>query len=184
MPRRGGAVSRALGRLILRMLRWRVDGELPDVAKAVVVAAPHRSNWDFVITIAVKFALGIEASWLGKHTLFRGPFGAFFRRAGGIPVDRRGAQDTVASIVGQFEARTQLILGLAPEGTRKPGAPWKTGFWHIARGAGVPIVPIVLDRPNRTIHVLPVFQPTDLDADLQRLESQYAAVVPGVLIAR
>jgi len=184
MPRRGGPISRAFGRLVLRTLRWRISGVLPNVPKAVVVAAPHRSNWDFVIAIAAKFALGLEASWLGKHTLFRGPFGAFFRGAGGIPVDRRGSQDTVASILEQFTTREKLILGLAPEGTRKPGTPWKTGFWHIAHGAGVPIVPMVLDRSNRIIHILPVLQPTALDADLSLLASQYAELVPGVLIAR
>lgn len=184
MPRRGGAVTRGFGRFALRLLRWRVVGELPDVPKVVVVAAPHRSNWDFVVGLAAKFAIGIDASWLGKHTLFRGPFAALFRFWGGIPVDRRASHDTVAGVVAQFAARPSLVLALAPEGTRKPGTAWKTGFWHIARGAQVPILPVVFDRPNRLIHLLPPIDPRHLEIDVRTLEERYERVVPGSIAAR
>lgn len=179
MPRRGGPITRAFGRLFLRLLGWRIVGALPDVPKLVVIAAPHRSNWDFVVGLAAKFAMGLDASFLGKHTLFRPPFGALFRFWGGIPVDRTSSNDTVAQVVAQFAARSQLVLAIAPEGTRKPGASWKTGFWHIARGARVPILPVAFDRARRVIHFLPVVEPYDLEADLRALKARYAEIVPA-----
>ena len=134
--------------------------------------------------LAAKFALGIDAHWLGKHTLFRAPFGALFRFWGGIPVDRRFSQDTVAAAVQRFATSDQMVLALAPEGTRTVGTPWKTGFWHIARNAGVPILPIVFDRPHRVIHFLPPLEASDLSEDMRELEAQYEAVVPSPLAAR
>jgi len=173
LPRRGGPLTRALGRVVLRMLGWRIEGAIPNVPKLVVIAAPHRSNWDFVVGIAAKLALGLDALWLGKHTLFRRPFGWLFRRLGGIPVDRRSAHDTVASVVAEFNRRDTLVLGLAPEGTRKPGAGWKSGFWHIAHGANVPILPVAFDWNNRVIRILPMITPTDVDRDMDELQRQY-----------
>lgn len=184
MPRRGGPITRAVGRLALRLLGWRIVGEFPNVAKLVVIAAPHRSNWDFVVALMLKFAFAIDASFIGKHTLFRAPFGFLFRYWGGIPVDRRSSNDTVAAVVARFAAADHLWLAIAPEGTRKVGAPWKTGFWHIARGAGVPIFPVALDRSRRIIRVMPTIEPTDLEADIRRLKAAYAEVVPGSASAR
>lgn len=175
MPRRGGPVTRAFGRAVLRLLGWRVEGEIPDVAKVVVIAAPHRSNWDFVVGLAAKFALGIDASWLGKHTLFKPPFGALFRHWGGIPVVRSAPQDTVAGVVERFRTSDRLVLAIAPEGTRKRGAEWKTGFWHIARGAGVPILPIAFDWNARVVRLLPAMFPTDLQQDMRALHARYDA---------
>ena len=174
VPRSGGWFARAFGRFALRLLRWRIDGEIPNRPKLVVIAAPHRSNWDFVVGIAAKLALGLDASWLGKHTLFRGPFGSMFRRLGGIPVDRRSAQNTVASVVGEFATHDRLIVALAPEGTRKPGAEWKSGFWHIARGAGVPILPVAFDWTTHTIRLLSPIEATDPDRDIVELKRRYA----------
>ena len=175
VPRRGGPISRAAGRAVLRLVGWRVDGEIPDRAKFVVIAAPHRSNWDFVVAIAAKFALGIDVSWLGKHTLFRWPFGALFRAWGGVPIDRRTHHDTVAAVVERFAAHDRLVIGLAPEGTRTPGAEWKSGFWHIANGAGVPILPIAFDWATRTIRLLPIVETQDVDRDMASLKQRYAA---------
>jgi 1-acyl-sn-glycerol-3-phosphate acyltransferase len=183
-PRRGGPFARFVGRSVLRLLGWRISGEIPNCAKFVIIAAPHRSNWDFVVGIAAKFAIGIEARWLGKHTLFRGPAGWLFRRWGGIPVDRGSAQDTVASVVRQFAERDAMIVGLAPEGTRKPGRAWKTGFWHIAHAAGVPILPVVFDWRTHTVHLLPETPTTELTADLQHFKAQYEAIVPGSVTER
>ena len=176
LPRRGGILTRAFGRGVLRLLGWRIDGEIPNRAKMVVIAAPHRSNWDFVVGLAAKFALGVDARWLGKHTLFRPPFGALMRRWGGIPVDRRTPQDTVASVVHEFERSETLLLALAPEGTRRPGTEWKTGFWHIAKGAGVPILPVAFDWAARTIRIFPLLEPRDFERDIAALHARYAEV--------
>ncbi|OYV71539.1 MAG: acyltransferase, partial [Deltaproteobacteria bacterium 21-66-5] len=136
---------------MLAMLGWRVQGNLPDVGRAVIIVAPHTSNWDFVIGIAAKLGMGLQASWLGKHTLFRGPADRFMRRLGGIPVDRSRPQDAVAQAVAGFAASERMVLGLAPEGTRKAVPRWRSGYYHIAQGAGVPIVPVALDWPSRSL---------------------------------
>jgi 1-acyl-sn-glycerol-3-phosphate acyltransferase len=174
VPRSGGALGRLVGRVALRVLGWRIDGALPNEPRLVVIAAPHRTNWDFVVGIAAKFALGLEVSWLGKHTLFRGPLGMLLRRWGGIPVDRRTSHHTVASVIERFNTSERLIVALAPEGTRKPGAVWKTGFWHIAHGAGVPILPIAFDWNDRVVHLLPSVATTDAEADIERFKATYA----------
>ncbi len=175
LPRSGGPVSRAFGRAVLALLGWRIEGNLPDIGRAVIIVAPHTSNWDFVIGIAAKLGLGLHASWLGKHTLFRGPFGWFMRRLGGIPVDRSQPQDAVPQAVARFAASERMVLGLAPEGTRKKVARWRTGFYHIARGAGVPIVPVALDWPTRALVIGPPVQPTEhMEADLAALGAFYA----------
>lgn len=175
VPRRGGSLTRTVGRVALVVLRWRVAGEIPDRPKFVIIAAPHRSNWDLVIGLATKLALGLDVTWLGKHTIFRGPFDAMFRWFGGVPVDRRSANDTVASVVERFASRDRMVLGLAPEGTRKVGAPWKSGFWHIARGARVPILPVAFDWETRTVRILEPIEPVDAEADIARLKATYAS---------
>jgi 1-acyl-sn-glycerol-3-phosphate acyltransferase len=160
--------------MMLHLVGWHLEGTLPDLPKFVVIAAPHRSNWDFVIGLGVKFALNLEVSWLGKHTLFKKPFGWLFRFWGGIPVNRGKSHDTVAQVVDQFVARDRLILTIAPEGTRTPGTPWKTGFWHIAKGAGVPIVPMAFDWENNAVRLMPPLWPTELDRDMATLQELYA----------
>jgi 1-acyl-sn-glycerol-3-phosphate acyltransferase len=173
LPRRGTALGRVAGRLVLRLLRWRIAGIFPDARKLVLIAAPHRSNWDFVVGLAGKTALSLDISWLGKHTLFRAPWGALFRWWGGIPVDRRSSNDTVAAVVDSFAHRERLVLAVAPEGTRAPGARWKTGFWHIAKGAGVPIVPIAFDWEHRVIRIMPAIVPRELESDMRDIQALY-----------
>src|SRR5688572_30972913 len=102
IPRSGGAVSRALGRLTLNVLGWRVEGPFPDVPKLVIIAAPHTSNWDFVVGIAAKLALGLRVLWFGKDSLFRGPLGLILTSLGGMPVDRSSVHDTVSQLVAEF----------------------------------------------------------------------------------
>jgi 1-acyl-sn-glycerol-3-phosphate acyltransferase len=179
VPRQGGPVSRALGRAILAGLRWRVGGAVPDVAKCVLVAAPHTSNWDFVVGIAAKLALGLHVHWLGKHTLFRRPFGGLLRRLGGIPVDREAAEGLVGTAVAWFERERRLFLGVTPEGTRRRVERWKSGFHRIALGAGVPILPVRLDWSGRTVELLPLFTPTpDYEVDLEALQSLFTPEMP------
>jgi 1-acyl-sn-glycerol-3-phosphate acyltransferase len=173
------------GRAALVVLRWRVDGELPNRSKLVVIAAPHTSNWDFVVGIAARFALGLDVSWLGKHTLFRWPWSVVLRRWGGIPVDRTVAQQTVPSVVESFRSREAFVLALAPEGTRKRVSEWRTGFWHIAHGAGVPVVPVVFDPPNRTIRILDAVEMTeDMTADVKALKERVERHSDGDLRAK
>jgi 1-acyl-sn-glycerol-3-phosphate acyltransferase len=176
-PRRGGPATRFIGRVALTAIRWRVEGEFPAVSKLVIIAAPHRTNWDFVVGLAAKFALSLDVSWLGKHTLFQGPWGVLFRRWGGIPVDRRSSNDLVSVVTSRFASRDALLLAIAPEGTRTAGARWKTGFWHIAHQAGVPIVPIVFDWHDRVIRIMPMLLPRDVHADVAELQERYRQVL-------
>jgi 1-acyl-sn-glycerol-3-phosphate acyltransferase len=177
VPRSGGPIAKAIGTFGLKALGWRVEGDIPDHPRMVAIVAPHTSNWDFPVGLAARFALQLDASWLGKHTLFRPPFGWIMRRWGGIAVDRSAAHDVVTQTIEAFKTRSQVFLVITPEGTRKKVTRWRTGFWHIAKGAGVPILPIVFDWGARVIHFLPAFTPREnVDEDVAELQSRYAGI--------
>lgn len=148
-PRRGYGILRTLGRGWLRLVGWRIEGELPDFARCVVAVAPHSSNWDFVHAVAAVFALGLRVSFIGKHTLFRGGLGRFMRWLGGVPVDRSRANGLVEDMVDAFSRAERLWLGIAPEGTRTRVEGFKSGFYRIALEAGVPILPVALNYRAR-----------------------------------
>lgn len=172
-----GWFLRTLGRAYLRLAGWRIEGAWPTGPKCVAIVAPHTSNWDFTLGLAVVFALGLRASWLGKHSIFRPPFDKLFRRLGGIPVDRRNSNGVVGACVQAFNAAPALFLALAPEGTRKGVSQWKSGFHRIAVAAGVPILPVGFDYRTHVVRLMPVFLPGgDLDTDLPQLQALFAEV--------
>ncbi len=138
---------------------WRTVGELPEIKKFVMIAAPHTSNWDLLYMLAVGLAMDVRVNWVGKHTLFEGPFGGIFSKLGGIPVDRRSRNDAVKSIASNFEKRDSLCLAISPEGTRSHTDYWKTGFYYIAKEADVPIVCGFLDYGTKTGGVGKVIYP-------------------------
>ncbi|HUQ27291.1 MAG TPA: lysophospholipid acyltransferase family protein [Usitatibacter sp.] len=177
IPRRNSAPLRAFGRLVLRTMGWRMEGEIPDAPKLVVAVAPHTSNWDFIIGMGTMFALDLDLSFLGKHTLFRGPMGAVMRWMGGIAVNRASSHGVVGDAVAAFERSNQRLLAIAPQGTRSAGARYRSGFLHIARGARVPVLLATLDYGARCVRFGPVFDVgQDIDADLRRVESFFAPV--------
>jgi 1-acyl-sn-glycerol-3-phosphate acyltransferase len=140
----------------------------------VLIGAPHTSNWDFVVALATAFALGLEIHWLGKHTLFRPPVGPLMRWLGGIPVDRRVRSGVVSQSVEAIRSRDQMLLCIAPEGTRGRVRRWKTGFYHIARETGLPILLCHLNNPRRILGFGPTFRPgNDTDADLAAIRAHY-----------
>ena len=162
---------------LLRLTGWRIEGALPpDYAKAVVIGAPHTSNWDLPYTLMAAFALRAQVYWMGKHSLFRFPFGALMRWLGGIAVNREKSTDMVAASAKALrEAPGSLYLVVSPEGTRSKTRYWKTGFYYIARQAGVPIVMAYIDSANKRVGVGPVFNPTgDVEADMQAIKAFYA----------
>jgi 1-acyl-sn-glycerol-3-phosphate acyltransferase len=136
---------RLLATLFLKVIGWRKEGNLPHIPKYVIILAPHTSNWDFFIGLAIAVALRLRAYWLAKDRFFRWPFHGVIRWFGGIPIDRSHSSDVVAQMVQVFKERAKLTIALAPEGTRKKVAYWKSGFYHIARSANVPIVLGFLD---------------------------------------
>ena len=169
-------VTRLIGRLYLRGFRWRVEGGLPASPLAVVVAAPHTSNWDLPFMLAVSYTLGVKPSWLGKRELFRWPFGWLLRRLGGLPVDRSAHQGIVADAVARFAEVDELFLVIPPSGTRARATHWKSGFYHVARGAGVPIFCAYLDYRDRVGGIGLVLTPSgSVRADMDRIRAFYAS---------
>lgn len=152
MPKvRGGALSRWLGRSFLRLGGWHIRGPIPDLARAVVIAAPHSSNWDGLWGLAAKMALGVEARILGKDKLFWWPLSAVLRGLGVVPLDRSSPQGTVGQAVAMIQGSDRIWFALAPEGTRKQVKEWKSGFLKIARMSDVPIIPVYFHYPERVL---------------------------------
>lgn len=181
VPKSGGALTRPLGRALLRLGGWRVLGEFPDVAQCVLIVAPHTSNWDFVFGLAAKWALGLRVRFIAKHTLFRYPLGVFMRGVGGIPVDRHSAEGFAERVASEFAAGEPLWLVVAPEGTRRRVERWKTGFHRIAMAAHLPILPIALDYAARAVRALPLYAPSgDYAADLKALSTHFNAAMACV----
>jgi len=164
-----------LARLILRMTGWTTVGDVPPLAKAVFIAAPHTSNWDGFWLLVYKFALDVQVSFLAKHTLFWWPLGNLLRAMGAIPIDRDTQASTVQQLADTFEREDHLFLALAPEGTRRWKQYWKTGFYRIAYAANVPIVMAFIDYPNKRMGIGPQLDPADgVDRMLQRLREFYS----------
>jgi 1-acyl-sn-glycerol-3-phosphate acyltransferase len=168
---------RGLAFSFLKVFGWRLEGRLPDVDKLVVIAAPHTSNWDLPVLLSLAFALRAKACWLGKHSLFRRPFGFLFRWMGGIPVYRSASQNMVAQSVEMFRNSEKLILTIPPEGTRSKVSHWKTGFYYIALGAGTPIAMAFIDYKRKASGVGPTLYPTgNIEADMEVIRNFYATV--------
>jgi 1-acyl-sn-glycerol-3-phosphate acyltransferase len=177
IPQRRNRLLQRGGRFLLALAGWRFEGVLPNVSKLVIIAAPHTSNWDFVLGMTVLFALGIRVYWLGKHTFVNSPPKALWRWMGGIPVDRRAAQGMVEQVAAQFAARQQFILAIAPEGTRRKVSQWKLGFYYIARRAQVSIMPVSLDYGRKVIGLGKLIEPV---ADKTAVLSQIIAFYKDV----
>ncbi len=161
----------------LKLLGWRVEGQIPDVPKCVMIAAPHTSNWDFVYTLYICFALKMKVSIMAKKELFRFPFGPVFRWLGVIPVDRSRSSNMVDRMAQTFAENETMILIVPPSGTRKKVMYWKSGFYHIARKAGVPIALGFLDYGRRAGGIGPMLIPTgNIEADMRIIRSFYADI--------
>lgn len=176
-PRRGNALTRLLGRLLLRVLRLRVVGEVPDEPKVVVIGAPHTSNWDGAMALGVAMALSIDVRVIAKQEMFRRPFGGLLRWMGVIGIDRKNASSVVEEVAEEFASREQLYLCISPEGTRGGAEQWKSGFHRMARAAGVPILVLVFDWGGREIRFADTFEPSeDYAADLVRILGNFRDV--------
>lgn len=155
--------------------RYRFRSEPPPAGSAVLIGAPHTSNWDLVIMLAITWRLGIPTRWLGKSSLFRRPFGGAMRALGGIPVDRANPAGVVDEVVAQMAADPRFLLVIAPEGTRQRGEYWKSGFYRIAREAGLPVVLGYVDSSTRTAGLGPTLHLRgDAAADMDRVRAFYA----------
>ena len=182
MTRRTSLSSRLRWRLLgwlFRVKGWRVEGRAPDLPKFIVAGAPHTSNWDFVFFAGAVEQLGIAPSFIGKHTLFRWPLKRFMYDMGGMPVDRSKPGGYVRSVIRAFDQAEKMALVIAPEGTRSSSGKWRSGFYHIAMGAQVPIVPAWVDH-RRMVGGLgdPVTLTGDYRADMERLLAFFREKMP------
>lgn len=164
--------------ILFTILGWKFKGDFPkDIKRYVVIAAPHTSWVDFPIAILARMSSGVMIHFIGKNSLFKGPFGFFFRALGGTPVDRTKNNKLVDAIVEIFNSKKEFRLGLSPEGTRKKVNEWKTGFYYIAKGANVPIVMATLDFENKEIKVSEAFYTSDdKEKDIKYLRGFYLNV--------
>ena len=164
-----------LARLILWLTGWRIVGGVPAAPKYVLIAAPHTSNWDFPVALMVCFALRLRVYWMGKASLFPPLLGAVMRWLGGIPVNRARSGNLVQATIDAYNSNQRLIVIVPPEGTRSKVTQWKTGFYHIAQGAGVPIALGYLDFRKKEAGLSRMFEPTgDIAADMVEIQSFYA----------
>jgi 1-acyl-sn-glycerol-3-phosphate acyltransferase len=145
---------------LLKILGWKVVGEVPQLPQAVLIVAPHTSNWDFPLGVLARAAIKLRIRFIGKASLFRPPFGFIFRWLGGFPVARTVSQDTVALVVQKFRENPEFLFALSPEGTRQYTPTIRTGFYQIALQAGVPIVMVGFDFEKKEVQIQPPFHPT------------------------
>lgn len=166
-----------LARLTLRLFGWKVVKVLPEEKKYLVIGAPHTSNWDFPLGLLALGAMNLKLCWVGKHTLFKWPFGYFFKALGGIPVDRTVHTGFIHKIAELYRDSDSLTLTMAPEGTRSKTEYWKSGFYHIAMEANIPIALGFLDYPNKTLGIGKYFTPTgDTEKDMQVIVEFYSPI--------
>jgi len=159
-PNKSGNMKFLLGKTFMKFKGWEFEGKLPPEGKFMLICAPHTSNWDFVYLLAIMFMLRIKVSWMGKHTLFKKPFGGIMRWLGGISIDRRSTHGVVDQIADHFKANDDLIIAIAPEGTRHKTDHWKSGFYHIANKAQVPLLLGYVDYEKKKAGTGPAFVPT------------------------
>ncbi len=178
VPQSRNTALRRMGQWGLQIAGWRFEGAMPNLTRFVVIVAPHTSNWDFLIGLLSKWALGLKAGWLGKDSLFRPPLGWFMRANGGIPVDRHNRHNVVEQSVHAFQSRDAFVLVLAPEGTRKKVSGWRSGFWHVAKAAGVPICCVAFDWEHKVVRLGPTTMATENDAveGIARFRGYFAGV--------
>lgn len=174
-------ISRAVRQALLWIYRrkgWTAVGEVPAARRYVLVAAPHTSNWDFILFLGLTDAIGIRPHYMGKHSLFRWPMRRFMLDMGGVPVNRTSRQDYVAQMAAEFAGRDDFALVIAPEGTRGGTGKWKSGFYHIAMAAGVPIQLAFVDNARKVGGLGPMIVPTgDYRADMATILRFYRETV-------
>lgn len=166
-----------VARALAKVTGWTLVDNRPPQAKYVLIGAPHTTNWDLYTALVIMLGLGIRPRWVGKESLFKGWRGPLMRFLGGIPVKRHVSQNFVAQIVEKFNQSDELVITIAPEGTRKRAEYWKSGFYYIALGANVPIAMGFVDYPSKTCGVGGYFTPSgDIEADIKILADFYADI--------
>lgn len=163
----------------LRLAGWKFETPLPVERKYVVLAVPHTSNWDGLLLLSLAQAIRLPMAWMIKAEWVRGPMGVLLRRLGAVAIDRDRAGDVVGQMIDELKRRDEMVLVIPPEGTRGRADHWKSGFYRIALGAGVPVVPGYLDfARKRAGFGAPIHLTGDVTADMDRIRAFYAAQAP------
>lgn len=157
------------------LIGWNIVGDVPrQEKKYLIIVAPHTSNWDFLIGVFARGAIGFRSRFLGKKSLFKRPFGWFFRMMGGYPVDRSKSTNLVEQVIDIYNRHDRFVVAMAPEGTRKNVGEWKTGFYFIAHGAKIPLVRVKIDRKRKEVRIYaPYIVSGDIKKDLPKIKEVY-----------
>ena len=170
-------LKRRIAQAWLKANGWHTAGVLPNIPRMVVIAAPHTTNWDLAFMLAVAWDIGFEVKWIGKHTLFQGPLGPLMRWTGGLPIDRSKRANQVEQAAAAIRGADKILLAIAPEGTRSHSPFWRSGFYHIALAAQVPILCGFLDYENKVGGFGPLLEPTgDMHEDFAKLQAFYGPI--------
>lgn len=178
VPRRGNRYSQWIAQSLMSLFGWRIEADIPNLPKFVLVGAPHTSNWDFMLTIGTLFALSVKISWMGKASLFRWPIKGIMEWLGGVPIDRGTRRDGIVNqTIAAFDSRDKFVIAIMPEGTRDKAHKWKTGFYHIAKGAKVPIVLVRFDYGRKVMGLGPTFETSgNQEADIAQIQAPFADI--------
>jgi len=170
-------MKRLLSKLLFKLNGWKIIGSHAYPRKCLVIAAPHTSNWDFLIGRCYAYIIGVKPRYLVKSELFLPVLRIWIKFNGGIPVFRKAKNNVVEQVVDMFKNDTQFQLGIAPEGTRKKVVKWKTGFYHIASTAKVPLLLFAMDYKKKEVGIIAEFMTTgDFEKDMLFIQQQYANV--------
>ena len=168
-------LRRLIARVYWRFSRWTLDTQPAPTTPTILVGAPHTSNWDFLLMLAIAWRLGVDVHWIGKDSLFRGPAGPLMRALGGISVDRSNAAHVVGDLVERMRSGTTFGLVITPDGTRSGHSRWKSGFYRIAMETGLPVTLGYVDRTTMTTGLGPTLTMTgDVKHDMDRVRAFYA----------
>ena len=177
LPQRGNRFSKWFGRTLMRACRWRIEGEICQSPKFICVMAPHTSWWDFTTNFGVLLAIGLHASWFIANKYTKGVLGQWLVYFGAIPIERNTHSDTVTQMADLFNASKQLVLAIFPEGTRKPVPTWKTGFWHTAKKAQVPVQLVAVNYAKRATVFGPIMTLSDdMEQDIRQMRRYFQPV--------
>jgi len=169
-------ILRKIGRFGINISGWTIKGQVPDEERIVIIAAPHTSNWDFILAMLAIFGLNIKLRWLGKHSIFKPGFKIFFEWLGGIPVYRDNPSTLIENVVDIVKKEKSIVIAMTPEGTRKKVKRWKTGFLRIAKQTQSKILLISIDAPTKSIEIGKIFNPTgDSEEDLAFIQKYYSS---------
>lgn len=181
VPRMGNAFSRWISEIVLKIMGWKVTGAFPHEKKLVFIGAPHTSNWDLILALSAMQSVGLRCSWMMKKQAFFWPLGGFFKKLGGVPIDRSAKTDVTTQMANWFKTQDKAYLGITPEGTRSKVNHYKKGYLRIAQAANVPVFLVAVDGVKKEVLLDKLWPLTgDIDIDNQNIKAYYDANFKGI----